>query len=63
MINEESIRRPDINSVREQLCQIHAMPEPSFIEVLGETVRDVAPYAAVFFLAVVTRQLISGKGK
>jgi serine/threonine protein kinase len=63
MINEESIRRPDINSVREQLCQNHAMPEPSFIEVLGETVRDVAPYAAVFFLAVVTRQLISGKGK
>ncbi|HZS09350.1 MAG TPA: serine/threonine-protein kinase [Blastocatellia bacterium] len=52
MVDREPNRRPDINKAREQFRQIHAAPDPTFLEILGETVKDVAPYAAVLLLAV-----------
>ena len=59
MMDGEPARRPGVNLLRERLRKIHTMPEPSFAEVLGETVRDVAPYAAGFLLL----QFLFGRGK
>src|SRR5262245_22482195 len=59
MMDGEPARRPRVNLLRERLRKIHTMPEPSFAEVLGETVRDVAPYAAGFLLL----QFLFGRGE
>jgi serine/threonine protein kinase len=63
MIDGEPALRPGLNSLRERLRKIHTMPEPSFAEVFGETVRDIAPYAAGFLLAAVGLQLLFGRGE
>jgi len=63
MVDGEPAQRPCVNSLREQLRNIYVMPEPSFAEVLGETVRDVAPYAAGFILAIAGLRLLFDRGE